>query len=152
MRTLLRPVGLILATLLLLGSLSPADDGEDARKEIRKVLDKQAAAWNKGDLDGFMTGYWKSERLSFFSGGNRTEGWDATLERYRTKYQGEGKEMGQLTFSELNIELLGPESAFVRGRFTLVTTKGKPTGLFTLVFKKQRDGWRIVHDHTSTSP
>ena len=150
MRPLLRPVGLILATLFLLGSLSPADDGADARKEIRKVLDKQAAAWNKGDLDGFMTGYWKSERLSFFSGGNRTEGWDATLERYRMKYQGEGKEMGQLTFSELDIELLGTEAAFVRGRFTLVTTKGKPTGLFTLVFKKQRDGWRIVHDHTST--
>ncbi|HEY8506134.1 MAG TPA: nuclear transport factor 2 family protein, partial [Gemmataceae bacterium] len=101
------------------------------------------------DLKGFMRGYWKSEKLTFFSGSDWTAGWQATLERYRKKYQGEGKEMGRLTFSELEVELLSPDAAFVRGRFTLVTSAGKPTGLFTLILRKLPGGWRIVHDHTS---
>jgi uncharacterized protein (TIGR02246 family) len=126
-----------------------APGGAAARKEIRQVLDDQAAAWNKSDLDGFMKGYWKSDKLTFFSGDKKTAGWQATLERYQKKYQGEGNEIGQLAFSDLDIELLGPDAALVRGRFTLVTTKGKPTGLFSLILKKLPDGWRIVHDHTS---
>jgi beta-aspartyl-peptidase (threonine type) len=128
-----------------------AADAPDAgaRKAIRQVLDEQAAAWNKGDLNGFMKGYWKSDKLTFISGNNKTRGWQATLERYQKKYQGEGKEMGQLTFSEVEIELVGPEAALVRGRFTLVLKDSKPTGLFTLLLKKLPEGWRIVHDHTS---
>ncbi len=138
---------------VLLLSWAPAvaeiPDNAAAKKEIQKVLDDQAAAWNKGDLPGFMKGYWKSEKLSFFSGGKKTTGWQATLERYQKKYQGEGKEMGVLAFSELDIELIGPDAALVRGRFTLLTTKDKPTGLFSLILKKFPEGWRIVHDHTS---
>src|SRR5262249_53253325 len=86
-----------------------------AKKAIRKVLDDQVTAWNKGDLRGFMDGYWQSPDLSFFSGKNKTKGWQATLDRYRKKYQGEGKEMGKLSFSELDVELLGPQHALVRG-------------------------------------
>jgi uncharacterized protein (TIGR02246 family) len=129
----------------------PADPKAD-EAAIRKVLADQDAAWNKGDLEGFMAGYWKSPELTFISGNNKTKGWDATLERYKKRYQGEGKEMGKLTFSELDVEMLGPDAALVRGRFTLelMKEKEKPTGLFTLVFRRFPEGWRIVHDHTSS--
>ena len=125
------------------------DDSNAAKKAIQKVLDDQDAAWNKGDLEGFMAGYWKSDELTFYSGNDVTKGWNATLERYKKRYQAEGKEMGKLTFSDLKIEMLSDDSAFVRGRFNLVTSKETPRGLFTLIFKKTADGWKIVHDHTS---
>ena len=96
-----------------------------------------------------MKGYWNSPELTFFSGGNKAQGWQATLDRYNKRYRADGKEMGQLTFSEVKIEMLGPDSAFVRGRFELVMAKEKPTGQFTLIFKRMPDGWRIIHDHTS---
>ena len=121
-----------------------------ARAAIRQILDAQVAAWNKGDLKGFMDGYWKSPELSFSSGKDRTRGWEATYERYRKKYQAEGREMGKLSFSELEIEPLGPDSAFVRGRWKLVTSKETFGGLFTLIFRRFPEGWRIVHDHTSS--
>src|SRR5581483_2923480 len=112
-----------------------------AKVAVRQVLDDQVAAWNKGDLDAFMAGYWKSPDLTFFSGKDRTQGWEATLQRYRQRYQAEGKEMGKLTFSEVEIEALGPESAWVRGRWRLVTSKDTPEGRFTLICKKLPEGW-----------
>ncbi len=124
--------------------------GDEARQAIRAVLDAQVKAWNKGDLEGFMAGYWKSDDLSFFSGKDKTRGWQATLDRYRKRYQADGREMGKLTFSELDIELLGADNALVRGRWQLVLTKEMPGGLFTLIFRKTTQGWRIVHDHTSS--
>jgi ketosteroid isomerase-like protein len=114
------------------------------------VLDEQAVAWNKGDLPGFMKGYLESEDLSFFSGNNKTKGWKATLDRYKKKYQGEGKEMGKLSFKEMSIELLGNDHALVRGRFHLHLKNDAPTGIFTLILRKTPAGWRIVHDHTSS--
>src|SRR2546423_1260949 len=108
-----------------------------AKAEVQKVLDDQATAWNKGDLRGFMAGYWQSEELTFFSAGTKTQGWQATLERYQKRYQGEGREMGQLTFSDLDIDVLGPDSACVRGRWKLVTSKETAGGLYTLILKKR---------------
>ncbi len=138
-----------LVLLPVYGQPTTSPDAEVAKKAIRKVLEDQDAAWNKGDLEGFMAGYSKSQDLTFFSGPTKTSGWKATLERYQKKYQSEGNEMGKLTFSELEIEILGPDSAFVRGRWQLVRSKDKPGGLFTLIFKRTPEGWRIVHDHTS---
>ena len=139
------------ACLTLVGLLSanPPTAGKAARA-IRKVLDDQVAAWNKGDLEGFMAGYWQSPDLSFFSGNTRTRGWQGTLDRYRKRYQAEGREMGKLTFTELQVDVLAPDSALVRGRFQLELRKERPTGLFTLIFRKLPGGWRIVHDHTSS--
>jgi beta-aspartyl-peptidase (threonine type) len=97
-----------------------------------------------------MKGYWASPDLTFFSGNTRTRGWQATLERYVKRYRAEGKEMGKLTFSDIDIDVLGADSAVVRGRFQLEMSKEKPNGLFTLVFKRLPEGWRIVHDHTSS--
>lgn len=117
---------------------------------IRAVLDQQVEAWNRHDLEGFMAGYWKSPELTFFSGGTMTKGWEPTLERYRKNYQAEGREMGTLDFSEVKVELLGNSAGFVRGRFHLKLSGGKePSGIFTLVFRKFPEGWKIVHDHTS---
>lgn len=116
---------------------------------IRTVLTDQVVAWNKGDLQGFMAGYWRSDALTFFSGKDATRGWAATLERYQKRYQAEGKEMGKLTFSELEIDMLGADAAFVRGRWKVVQRKETHAGLFTLIVKKVPEGWRIVHDHTS---
>ena len=97
-----------------------------------------------------MSGYWKSEELTFFSGARESKGWQAALDRYKKTYQGAGHEMGRLEFSNLRIEMLGPESAFVRGEFHLMMSGGKkPQGLFTLVFRKFPDGWKIIHDHSA---
>jgi beta-aspartyl-peptidase (threonine type) len=122
-----------------------------AVQEIRRVLDRQVDAWNRRDLEGFMQGYWKSPDLTFHSGGTTVSGWEPTLKRYREKYQGEGREMGRLDFSDLKIEPLGPSAAFVRGKFHLKMDNAESGGLFTLTFRKFADGWKIVHDHTSTS-
>ncbi len=136
-------------TCLLL-FLDPAlGQAPTAKAAIQKVLDDQVVAWNKGDLEGFMAGYWKSPELSFFSGGTKTAGWQATIDRYRKKYQGEGKEMGKLAFKEISIEVIGADHALVKGRWHLTLSKESIGGLFTLLMKKLPEGWRIVHDHTS---
>jgi ketosteroid isomerase-like protein len=123
-----------------------------AEKEVEEVLRTQQEAWNHHDLDGFMAGYWNSADLTFFSGAKQTSGWQATLDRYRGKYAGPGNEMGKLEFSDLRIEMLGPDAAFVRGAFHLTMSDGKtPHGIFTLVFRRFPDGWKIVHDHTSAA-
>jgi beta-aspartyl-peptidase (threonine type) len=140
----------VIGWLLLGAPLALAQDADQDRKAIQAVLDSQVAAWNKGDLAGFMKGYWESDKLTFFGGNTKTFGWKATLERYQKKYKGEGKEMGQLSFEELSIDLLGPDYALVRGRFRLKLKNESPTGLFTLILHRTPAGWRIIHDHTSS--
>jgi ketosteroid isomerase-like protein len=136
--------------LVLIGQKGgDADELKAQKKAIYNVMVDQLDAWNKGDLKGFMAGYHKSPDVTFYSGGNVVKGWDAMLERYQKKYQGEGKEMGKLTFRDVEIDVLSAESAVVRGRWDLKMTKTNPGGLFTLLLRKTTDGWRIVHDHTS---
>lgn len=121
---------------------------EKAKTAIRTVLDEQVAAWNKGDIDGFMKGYWNSPDMTFVSGNNVTRGWQPTLENYKKNYNTRAK-MGVLSFSELEITILSKKSSLVLGRFTLVRATDKPTGMFTLTFRKFKDGWKIILDHTS---
>jgi len=117
---------------------------------IRQVIVKQQDAWNRGDLESFMTGYWNSPDLTFFTGARESKGWQAALDRYKKSYQSAGHEMGKLEFSNLRIEMLGPEAAFVRGEFHLTMSDGKtPRGLFTLIFRKFPEGWKIVHDQSA---
>ena len=142
---------LLLSVARATGAHTPSGD----EKEIRAVLDAQVTAWNKGDLDGFMAGYWNDEALTFISGGDITSGWKKTKERYEKRYKSDGKEMGKLTFSEFHVEVLSPTAAVARGKFELTFEKEadpkKKTarGRFTLVLKKFPDGWKITHDHTS---
>ncbi|HEY6765647.1 MAG TPA: nuclear transport factor 2 family protein [Candidatus Sulfotelmatobacter sp.] len=129
---------------------SPANP--DSSTDIEHVLRTQQEAWNHHDLESFMAGYWNSPQLTFFSGATRREGWQATLDRYRVAYASPGHEMGKLEFSGLRIEMLGPDAAFVRGEWHLTMPDGKtPHGLFTLVFRRFPEGWKIIHDHTSTA-
>jgi beta-aspartyl-peptidase (threonine type) len=128
------------------GQDSSVTNAEDA---IRLVLHSQVEAWNHRDLDSFMAGYWRSPELTFFSGTTETKGWEPTLARYRKNYQSEGRSMGTLSFGDLQVQVLGADAAFVRGQFHLVMPDGKqPHGLFTLIFRRFPEGWRIVHDHT----
>ena len=123
---------------------------EQIAADIRAVMDKQVAAWNAGDIDGFMAGYWRSPDLTFFSGATVTKGWEPTLQRYQQRYQGQGKEMGKLEFQDLNIDLPSRRAAVVTGKWQLTMSDGKqPHGLFTLIVKRMQGGWHIVHDHTS---
>jgi ketosteroid isomerase-like protein len=139
------------AVIVILAVSAAAQNTSDAAPAaIRKVLESQQAAWNRHDLEAFMAGYWNSPELTFFSGAHESKGWQAALDRYKKNYHGAGHEMGKLEFANLQIEMLGPEAAFVRGEFHLTMSDGKtPHGLFTLVFRKFPEGWKIVHDHSA---
>lgn len=136
--------------LILLGIsvISAQNKDEKAKSAIRKVMDEQSIAWNRGDIDGFMKGYWNSPEMTFVSGTNVTKGWQPTLERYKKGYNTKEK-MGVLTFSDLEITILDKTSAVVLGKWSLQREKDNPNGLFTLTFKKFKEGWRIILDHTS---
>jgi beta-aspartyl-peptidase (threonine type) len=142
---------LLLLGMLALTASGVAQNASDTRPEaIKKVIEQQQAAWNRHDLEAFMTGYWNSPELTFFSGAHESKGWQAALDRYKKTYQSAGHEMGRLEFANLRIEMLGPDAAFVRGEFHLTMSDGKtPHGLFTLIFRKLPEGWKIVHDHSS---
>lgn len=139
-------------TKLTGGTLSGAAEnrqrilGDDA--EIRAVMSTQAAAWNRGDIDGFMNGYARSDGTEFISGDKLTRGWQKVHDRYKKKYD-DRKKMGRLTFSELKITHFGSDDALVIGRWRLIRKNDKPHGRFTLLFRRSVEGWRIVHDHTS---
>ncbi len=122
----------------------------DAQESIRKLLESQVAAWNRGDIDGFMQGYWKSRKTEFVGGNGVLRGWQAVLERYRRQYP-DRQAMGTLTFSDLEITALGPDAAMALGRWRLTRKGDHPGGVFTLVLRKFPEGWRIIHDHTSAS-
>ena len=143
-------VGLLLgATCAPLAAEPPASE---AKAAVRAVLDAQVEAWNRGDLEAFMAGYWRSPELVFCSGATVTKGWQATLERYRKRYQAEGREMGRLGFDAVEVLPMGPDAAAARGAWRLHMSDGKqPNGLFTLLLRRLDGAWRIVHDHTSSA-
>ena len=140
----------IFVTILftIAASAQTAKQISDAKAAIRSVMDVQAAAWNNGDIDGFMRGYWNSPDLVFVSGANVTRGWQPTLDRYKKGYDSRAK-MGTLTFSDLEITVLSKDAAVVLGSWSLAREKDNPHGKFTLTFRKFKEGWRIVMDHTS---
>jgi uncharacterized protein (TIGR02246 family) len=138
----------LLFAIAVIITIAPPLQADDAA-DVKKVLDDQVVAWNKGDLEGFMKGYWKSPDLTFVSGKDITRGWQETLERYKKRYQADGKEMGKLTFSDVTVTELASGVALVTGKWELTLTKETVGGRYSLIFKKQADGWRIIHDHTS---
>lgn len=140
-------VGVLSATTLAQRS-SRSSKTAQANAAIRAVMDAQRDAWNRGDIEGYMEGYDRSEKTVFISGDNVTRGWQTVLDRYKKSYDTREK-MGVLTFSDLEITLLGSHSASVLGRWSLKRAADEPHGRFTLIFKRTNKGWRIVHDHTS---
>jgi uncharacterized protein (TIGR02246 family) len=127
------------ATTLL---ATPAD-------EIRAVIQAQQEAWNQGDVDAFMNGA-RAESTTFVSEDTVRRGWETVRARYKEKYSDRAK-MGTLAFSELEINMLSDDSAVVLGRWRLQRANDQPHGRFTLIFRRTKDGWKIVHDHTSAA-
>ena len=113
---------------------------------IKSVLAAQAAAWNEGDLEAFMRGYWKSPDLRFVSGTTVAKGWNQTLKRYRDRYGDDN--LGRLGFDSLDVDMVTDDVAVVVGRFNLDRNGKADTGAFTLVMKRFDGLWRIVHDHS----
>ena len=118
------------------------------KEQIATILAKQAAAWNRGDIDEFMDSYWRSEELTFSSGGKTTRGWGPTKDSYKRRYSTR-ESMGTLSFTELEVTPLGDAAAQVLGRWKLARDKQPVGGNFSLIFRHLDGRWVIIHDHTS---
>jgi len=138
----------LIVSVLYGRNLAPPSSTANAETEIRAVLDAQVAAWNRNDINAFMQGYWKSDKTEFVGSNGILRGWQAVLERYRKAYL-DGRAMGTLTFSGLEITVLSPTAALVLGEWRLDRDADHPGGVFTLIFRKFPEGWRIINDHTS---
>ena len=141
------------ATLLvLITACAPSQTrAGDPAAEVRAVWNAQVDAWNRGDLDAFMAGYWNSPDLVFFSNRTETRGWQQTLDRYRARYKAEGRQMGTLDFPQLEFKVLGPEAVLARGTRRLKMPDGMESrGMTSVTFQKRPEGWRIIHDHSSS--
>ena len=120
----------------------------DAEKALDRLLEEQVAAWNRGDVEAFMAGYWKSDETSFSGVNGVTRGWDGLLNRYRKNYP-DRKAMGKLTFGKIEVTPLCADAAMILGEWHL-ERENPVGGVFTLVARRFPEGWRIIHDHTDT--
>src|SRR5215470_6950688 len=127
----------------------PTEDQSAERDAIRTVLNAQQAAWNRGDVDAFLVGYWQSPELTFSGSTGVSRGWDGVRDRYKKNYPDRAA-MGELDFSELEFRFLGKDAALVLGKWHLKREMGDIGGVFSLVWQKFPEGWKIIHDHTST--
>ena len=149
------PAFMVTAIFLAAANIS-AIARPEAGEQIRAVIRAQQEAWNRGDIDSFMNGYARgslqsgSDSTTFVSEDAVTRGWQTVRDRYKKKYSDREK-MGMLTFSDLEITPLANDAAIALGRWKLKRAKDEPHGRFTLIFRRTSDGWRIVHDHTSTA-
>ena len=140
-------VFVIAAALLPIVATAAARASANDLAAIRAVIDGQSAAWNRGDIDGYMSGYANSDD-TMFVGTDVTRGWTKVRDRYKAKYDSRAK-MGALAFSDLDLRPLGNDDVVVTGAWKLMREKDTPHGRFTLIFHRRPEGWRIVHDHTS---
>jgi|SRR5262245_10311783 len=146
-------IALVLLFALLAACVYQRDSRIDTNQvvtAIRAVMEAQQAAWNRGDIEGFMDGYERAETTTFVSGDEITRGWQTVLDRYKQRYSSPEK-MGTLTFSELNIQPISPSYALADGRWQLSRAGDLPHGRFTLLFRQTSSGWRIIHDTTTSA-
>ncbi len=155
MQTTLRWVwaaGALALALSLIGQrrliAKPAEGRDGDRQAISAALNAQQTAWNRGDVDAFLVGYWHSPELTFSGSSGVARGWDGVLARYKKNYPDRAA-MGQLDFSDLEFRFLGPDAALVLGRWHLKRERDDLGGVFTLVWQRFPEGWKIIHDHTS---
>ena len=131
----------------LLSCLKSSPDVWQIEGEIRNILDRQKASWNEKNIEGFMADYWKSEDFTFQSGNNRLHGWESLLSRYKKSYTGEN--WGELDFTDIEVKILTKNYAYVLGRWKLAFKDSAKEGLFTIIFQRIKEGWKIIHDHSS---
>jgi ketosteroid isomerase-like protein len=141
------PIVLYLSTAAI---AQPSSNNSKAETAIRAVLEAQAAAWNRGDVEGYMDGYDRSPKTEFVGGDSITRGWQEVLDSLQAEVRHARKD-GTLTFTDLEINLLSGDAALVLGRWRLKRANDEPHGTFTLLFRKTKAGWRIVHDHSSSA-
>lgn len=135
---------ILLNLMLLLSAFSFAQD----QRAITNLLEKQRLAWNRGDLDGYMQSYWKSDSLLYVGKSGPKYGWKTTLENYKKNYPDDAA-MGTLTFKIMQINIIDLKNAFVLGAWHLKREADEPEGFFTLWLKRIKGEWKIVCDHTS---
>ena len=116
--------------------------------EVRNLLAKQSAAWNRGDIEAFMVGYWENDSLMFIGKSGITYGYKNTLANYKKNYP-DTTVMGKLTFTLIQVKQLSPEYFHVTGKYYLTRTIGDASGHFTLMFRKINGKWLIISDHSS---
>jgi ketosteroid isomerase-like protein len=136
---------LIIFFLLLNGASFAQTRNESA---IRKILDEQTAAWNHGDIDRFMNGYWENDSLMFIGKSGVTYGWNNTLKNYKKGYP-DTAAMGKLTFTLIQIKKISKEYYHITGKWFLKRSIGDIGGHYTLLFKKINGRWVIISDHSS---
>ena len=136
---------LLLICLLLSATAGAQSNDETA---IRQLLDKQTAAWNQGDIDRFMDGYWENDSLMFIGKSGVTYGWTNTLNNYKRGYP-DTAAMGKLRFELLTVKRLSDEYYFVVGKWSLQRSIGNVGGHYNLLFRKINGKWVIIADHSS---
>ncbi len=149
-------MGLLAAIALLFSMCTTTAVQEEAvqtdvdRARILERMSAQEAAWNAGDLDGFMAAYWRSDSLLFVGSRGPSRGWDTTLDNYRRSYP-DRMAMGQLTFGVEELTFAGQDHALMLGSWRLDRTEGLDTlsGWFSLVWERKQGDWVIVRDHSS---
>ncbi len=119
------------------------------RAAIIVVLDAQVGAWNRGDLAAYMEGYAKTDALIFTSGGKVRRGWQTAFDHYRARYGQDRAAMGKLVFQIDTIDPIGADGAVALGTWILTDSPHDGRGIFSVVFERRPEGWRIIHDHTS---
>lgn len=139
-----------LLLVVFIGLMAPASLKAQSsdEKAIREILAKQNAAWNRGDLEGFMKGYWNDDSLMFVGKNGVTYGYKNTLENYKKGYA-TGDQMGKLTFTFIRFTRVSPEYYFVVGKWELARKDGDLSGHFNLLIRKINKEWVIVADHSS---
>lgn len=145
-------ISIAICSLLIVGNLSAGAHSEEANttEGVMAVLNMQRDAWNRGDLDAFMTGYLDSPDTSYISGGTEVWGYKALRDRYQTRYGASRDTMGKLDFSDLIISALGSDHALCVGHWHLERpSQPAADGVYSLVLMHEKDGWKIMHDHTS---
>jgi len=140
----MKSIFVFLLTIMSFSVLCQTND----EAEVRDVLTKQNAAWNRGDVDAFMVGYWENDSLMFIGKSGVTYGYKNTLANYKRNYP-DTTVMGKLTFTLIQVKQLSQEYFHVTGKYYLTRTIGDASGHFTLMFRKINGKWVIISDHSS---
>ena len=143
-----KTVLLIIPLLFLLIFSSCSMNNSTVIDAIKQVLTIQQICWNNGDIEGFMLGYWNSEKFEFSSENGTTYGWESTLERYKESYPTK-ESMGELSFEILDVKLTSDTTAVLDGEWELIRKNDNPKGSFILKFQKIENNWLIIRDYST---